>query len=78
MIEDQAPLTLASRDQAIRQLVLDRLELADRLPELVSFPGVVNGQLERTPRSAKRARPASPCSLMRRSSKIDGARRQCA
>ncbi|GCC44129.1 hypothetical protein chiPu_0028246, partial [Chiloscyllium punctatum] len=54
VIEDQPDAF--ERDQAICQLVLDRLELADRLPELVSLPGVVDGQLERAPRSTVSAR----------------------
>ena len=41
-------------DQAIGQLVLDRLELADQLAELFSDLGVVHGQLERALRRAER------------------------
>ena len=35
-------------DEAIRELVLDRLEFSDRLPELAALFGVVHGQIERT------------------------------
>ena len=44
------------RDQAIGKLVLDRLELCDRLPELVTLLGIVHGQFERPPGGAVRAR----------------------
>ena len=37
------------RDEAVCELVLDRLEFSDRLPELVALLGVVHGELERTP-----------------------------
>ena len=43
-------------DEAVRKLVLDRLELSDRLPELVTLSGVVRRQLEGTPGSTMRAR----------------------
>jgi hypothetical protein len=39
-------------DQTIGELVLDRLEFSDRLPELASLLGVVHGQIERTPGGA--------------------------
>ena len=39
-------------DQAIGELVLDRLELADRLPELLAFSGVIHDEVERPPRRA--------------------------
>ena len=49
-------------DQAIGQLVLDRLELADELAELLSDLGVVHGQLERALRRAERpAGAGEPC-----------------
>jgi hypothetical protein len=38
------------RDKAIRELVLDRLEFSDGLPELVALLGVVHRQIERPPR----------------------------
>ena len=44
------------RDQTIGQLVLDGLELADRLPELLALLGVIDDQVERTPRRAISAR----------------------
>ena len=37
------------RDQAVRELVLDRLEFPDRLPELLALLGVVDGEIERAP-----------------------------
>ena len=53
MIKDQADAF--KRDQAIGKLVLDRLELCDRLPELVTLLGIVHGQFERLPGRAVRA-----------------------
>ena len=47
MIQDEADAF--ERDQAVGELVLDRLEFSDRLPELVTLLGVVHGQLERPP-----------------------------
>ena len=44
------------RDQAIGELVLDRLEFADRLPELLPLLGIVDRQIERAPRRAIRPR----------------------
>ena len=40
------------RDQAVGELVLDRLEFADRLPELLALLGIVHRQLEGAPGSA--------------------------
>ncbi len=40
------------RDQAIGELVLDRLELADRLPELLALLGIVDRELKGRPRRA--------------------------
>ena len=37
------------RDEAVGELVLDRLEFSDRLPELVTLLGVIHGQFERPP-----------------------------
>ena len=56
-------------DQAIGELVLHRLELADELAELLSDLGVLDGQLERAlaPRRARgRRRRASPPARCRR------------
>ena len=52
MIKDEADAF--ERDQAVGELVLDRLEPCDRLPELVTLLGVVHGQIERPPGRAMR------------------------
>ena len=44
------------RDQVVGELVLDRLEAADRLAELPALLGVVDRHLERAPRRAVGAR----------------------
>ena len=54
MIQNEADAF--ERDEAVRELVLDRLEFSDRLPELVTLLGVIHGQFERPPGRAVRAR----------------------
>ena len=54
MIEDQT--RALEGDEAVRQLVLNRLELSDRLPELVTLPGIIGRQLKSPTRRAMRPR----------------------
>ena len=69
------------RDQAVRELVLDRLEFADRLAELLSLLGIVDRQVESRARGAVRPRHQHQLGLEqpvieKRGRQIDTARRR--